>query len=615
MACVRWEPVLLQNSVPRTLPAITILRRLFFASLLLFFFTLQGQSQYQLRVVPVDKDSASFASIMKVPKSFRNAQACSVFVAKIQTTLFEKGYAGASIDQVTFDSTFATVHVYTGEQQRWIELKMDSIDPSILSAVGWQQRNKQYRLSDINSVKEKIIDHLENSGYPFAQVTVDSIELTNEGLKGRMLLSRGPRYKIDSIRNQGTANLSNNYLQHYLGIRNNSIYKKDRLVAISKRITELPFVQEQQQWDMTYLGTGSILNLYLAPKKSSQVNVLVGFLPSNDQLVNNKLLVTGEALVNLKNALGNGESIGLNWQQIQVRSPRLNLSFQQPYLFNTSFGVNFGFDLFKKDSSFVNISLLAGIDYAASANQTATVFVQNLRTNLLTVDTFRVKSTRRLPQEADVSSINVGINYEFFNTDYRFNPRRGNEVSISTSAGTKTLRKNNVIVKLSDNADPSFDFGTLYDTFQLKSYQMRIRLKAVHYFPLSRASTFRTAFTGGWFQSPNIFRNELFQIGGYKLLRGFDEESIFASAYGVVSGEYRYLLGRNSFLFGFVDFGIVNNKGIENAVTNNYLGVGLGMAFETQAGIFNISYAAGKRDDSKFNLRQSKIHLGYVNYF
>jgi len=45
------------------------------------------------------------------------------------------------------------------------------------------------------------------------------------------------------------------------------------------------------------------------------------------------------------------------------------------------------------------------------------------------------------------------------------------------------------------------------------------------------------------------------------------------------------------------------------------LGVGLGIAFETKAGIFNMSYAVGKRDDSNFNLRQAKIHLGYVNFF
>ena len=33
--------------------------------------------------------------------------------------------------------------------------------------------------------------------------------------------------------------------------------------------------------------------------------------------------------------LGAGETIGLNWQQLQVKSPRLNIIYQHPYLFNT----------------------------------------------------------------------------------------------------------------------------------------------------------------------------------------------------------------------------------------------------------------------------------------
>src|SRR5207253_9449628 len=107
----------------------------------------------------------------------------------------------------------------------------------------------------------------------------------------------------------------------------------------------------------------------------------------------------------------------------------------------------------------------------------------------------------------------------------------------------------------------------------------------------------------------------LFQLGGYKLLRGFDEESIFASQYAVATLEYRYLLGRNSFLFCFTDAGWAKNTSQSSKYSNSYLGTGLGMAFETKAGIFNISYAVGKRDDTNFNMRQSKIHLGYVNYF
>jgi hemolysin activation/secretion protein len=342
---------------------------------------------------------------------------------------------------------------------------------------------------------------------------------------------------------------------------------------------------------------------------------LVGFLPASDATVNNKLLVTGEATINLKNSLGSGETIGLNWQQVQVKSPRLNILFNQPYLFNSPFGVNFAFDLFKKDSSYLNISVLLGVQYSLSSNQTGAVYFQNLSTNLLAVDTISIKSSHVLPSEADVRSVNIGLSYEWFNTDYRYNPRRGNEFSVNVSAGTKKINKNASILKLSDPDDPGFDFNNLYDTVTLNAYQFRIKVAAAHYFRLTRASTLKTAIDGAWFESPSIYRNELYQIGGHRLLRGFDEESIFAAQYAVGTVEYRYLLGQNSFLFAFGDYGWARNKVAAIKASHTYLGLGLGMAFETKAGIFNISYAAGQRNDSKFNLRQSKIHLGYVNYF
>ena len=113
-------------------------------------------------------------------------------------------------------------------------------------------------------------------------------------------------------------------------------FQKNKLDNISKKISELPYLEETTHWNMTMLGTGSIINLYLQPKKSSRVNVLIGLLPSNQQTGDNKLLVTGDADINLRNALGNAELIGINWQQIQVKSPRLNLAFEQPYLFRVT---------------------------------------------------------------------------------------------------------------------------------------------------------------------------------------------------------------------------------------------------------------------------------------
>ena len=572
------------------------------------------KAQYTVHIQPVDRDSLFIRDTLKLQTRFQNIQNCMSYIKKLPLLLQKKGYPSSSVDSVSYDSTSAYCVLYIGDQLRHSVLKTDSIDQSVLERAGLNKKNSPGIL-ELNQVQEKILNHMENTGYPFASVTVDSIRFSSDSMYAVLKLDKGPLYKIDSIRNYGTGSISSNFLQQYLGIKNGSIYRKEKMQQISERIRELPYLQEKQPWNMSLLGTGSILNMYLDTKKSSEVNVLLGLLPANEQLANNKMLVTGEANINLKNSLGGGETIGVNWQQIQVKSPRLNILFQQPYLFGTPFGMNFGFDLLKKDSSYVNISILLGAAYAVSSRQTGSVFIQRLTTNLLTVDTFSIKNSKKLPPEADVSSVNLGITYEWLTTDYRFNPRKGNEFSATASAGTKNIRKNNVIVKLSDQSDPSFDFNKLYDTFQLKSYQFRLKVKAAHYFPVGRGATLKTAFNGGWFQSPDIFRNELFQIGGYKLLRGFDEESIFSSAYGVGTAEYRYLLGQNSFLSAFIDYGVSANSAQITKVNNNFLGAGVGMAFETKAGIFNITYAAGKRDDQKFNLRQSKIHLGYVNYF
>lgn len=576
------------------------------------------KAQYQVRILPVDKDSA-FISQLKLQSGFKNNTLAAEYINSLPELMQSRGFIAASVDSVHYDSTFALVSLYVGESFKWAHLNTEQVNKLWLDAIGWNNRqysDKPFNWQQYILLRQKLLDHLENNGYPFAKIFLDSLQMQNEGtIAASLKVDAGPLYKIDSLRLHGTSRISNEFMQRYLDLPNGSIYKREKLLNISKKISELPYVQEQQPWDLTMLGTGSIVNLYLKQKKSSEINVLVGFLPSNQQLASNKLLVTGEANINLRNALGNGEAIGINWQQLQVKSPRLHLAYQQPYIFKSAFGVNTSFDLFKKDSSFVNINMLLGVQYYVSTTKSASIFLQNQRTNLLTIDTLLVQNSKRLPNEADVSSVNLGVSYEVNNTNYRFNPVRGNEFFVSGSTGIRKLRKSEAIVKLKDPANPTFNYGSLYDSLEGNAYQFKVRLLAARYFPITRASTFKAGLQGGWFQSPTIFRNELFQIGGYKLLRGFDEESIFASQFVAGTGEYRYLVNQNSFFFAFIDAGWTNNTQPSVRKKNTFIGAGLGLAFETKAGIFNISYAAGKRNDAKFDLRQSKIHLGYVNFF
>jgi outer membrane protein assembly factor BamA len=597
------------------MPKLTLYRGTAFLGFLVLSLVYQtGAGQYKLKIQPVDRMLSSVQEI-PVESSFRNKAACDHYINNLPVLLQSKGFPTASIDSLEEDSLSTILHVYFGKRLRLGELSTSEEVRHLLELSGWRGtgwNNQPLTIDKLQQVQSNLLNYLENNGYPFAKLELDSVRFADDRFYASLKLDKGPLYHIDSIRVYGDVNISRTFLQRYLEISNGSIYRKDKLQDISKKILELPYLQENQGWNLTMLGTGSILNLYLQPKKSSQVNVLVGLLPANQQTINNKILVTGEANIQLRNALGNGEAIGVNWQQIQVKSPRLDLSFQQPYLFGSNFGISSSFNLFKKDSSFINLSLVLGMQYVLSSRKTGRVFVQHLKTNLLTIDTATIKATRRLPASIDVSSVNLGIDYEYNNTDFRFNPKSGNELQFTITAGTRNIKKSNAVMEMSHQG---FNYSALYDTIKLKTYQFRSRLSAAHYFPVGRQSTLKAAVNGGWFQSPSVFRNELFQIGGYKLLRGFDEESIFASTYAVATLEYRYLIGLNSYLFSFMDAGWTGNESTQQRINNQFLGGGAGLAFETKAGIFNISYAAGKRDDQKFNLRQSKIHLGYINFF
>lgn len=575
-----------------------------------------AQTNYQLKY--------RFADTLLKPETvglqttFTTKELCGQYIFQIPQVLQRRGFITASVDSVKMDSAAAQVVIFLGQLYKWNRLITSGVSPELLSAAGFRDKNFNNRYLDytvVQQLQERILTRLENTGYPFATVSLDSVQLEAEGLTAILKVNSGPQYKIDSIRVFGNVTISNRFLQRYLEITNGSVYHKQKLMNISYRLLQLPYLEEEQKWNMNLLGSGSILNLYLKNKRNSQINGIVGFLPTTDATGKSKVNISGDFNLNLKNGFGLGESLLILFQQIQYKSPRLQLSYQQPFLFGSPFGAEFSFDGFKKDTSFLNINLQIGVQYAFGGNRSGKIFFQQFITTIDFIDTTTIRNTRKLPAQIDQTTTNVGVDYEWFNTDYRFNPRKGFDIRATASAGIRKLRPNPSIVSLKSPTDPSFDFQSLYDSAGVRSYTFRLKLNAAHFIRTGKQTTLKTALNAGLVQSPLLFRNELFQLGGFRMLRGFDEESIFASSYLVATAEYRLLTGLNSYLYAFTDGGWVRNNSQLANTSSRFLGLGLGMAFETKAGIFNLSFALGKRDQEAFNFRQTKIHFGYLNFF
>ncbi|MCY7291319.1 MAG: hypothetical protein LH615_03970 [Ferruginibacter sp.] len=538
------------------------------------------------------------------------------YINTIPKLFSAKGYPVASVDSIWEVDNNVHIILYAGKKYNLVQLRTNGIDKTLLDRIGYTSKNfteKPLNITEIDILKEKLLSYYENQGFPFASVYLDSVSINDDKISASLLVDKGLVYRIDSINNYGKLKLNPKFLQRYLNITNGSIYNREKLKDVDKRMLELPYAQTVQSSSLNMLGSGSILNLYVDSKKSSEASAIIGFLPDANNT--GKLQVTGDVNLDFKNVFGAGEGLLIKYQALQPKSPRLNLGYDKPYIFRSPFGLGFLFEIFKKDSNFILVNGQLGLQLNLSNNQSGKILVQWQNTNLLegAIDTNIIKFEKKLPTNVDVKSVNAGITYEFRNTNYKYNPLTGNDISVTALAGVKTIQKNNDILALKT---AGFNYESLYDSVKLNSYQLRIKVAAAHFFKLSKTGTLKTAVNTGIYSSPTIFRNEVFQIGGYRLLRGFDEESIYATRYAVFTAEYRSLLTLNSYVYTFLDQGITGAK-YQTIKTNNlFTSIGLGIVYERKAGILNLSLALGKRNDVPFNIRQaSKIHFGYINYF
>ncbi len=571
-------------------------------------------SVYILKHSFIDKDTSFSPRGIKWESRFFTKSKMEAYINMLPGNFQMQGYPLASVDSILFLDSTVTLYIFAGPEYKVVSLTPSGIDEKALAASGFREKNfqnKPFSIPQIAVMQHKLLKYYEDNGHPFASVYLDSISVSNGNMYALLKADPSLEYHIDSLRVFGKARLKPHFLKRYLELPDRSLYNGQKLKQVDKKISSLSFVKASQPSEITMLGSGALLDIYLEPRKNSQASVLIGFLP--DAARSGKLLLSGDVLLDLKNSFGNGENILFKWQQLQRNSPRLNLGFALPYIFRSRFGIDFLFDLYKKDSSYLQVNGQLGLVYSTSASQSGKLIMQWQSTAILEggIDTNAVRINKELPDIMDVSAVNAGLQYEFSRTDYKFNPRTGWEGDFVATVGIKKIRRSADIVAMKD---PFFNYASLYDSIEEKGYQLRARAQIARFFPFAKQATFKWGINAGAYFSKDVFRNDLFQIGGFRTLRGFDEEGIFTDRYLINTAELRLLIGSNSYLFMFADAAWAKNSVTNNS--NRFFGAGLGLVFETRLGLLNLSYAAGKRDDVVFNLREgSKLHFGYTNYF
>lgn len=436
---------------------------------------------------------------------------------------------------------------------------------------------------NLNNLVEYYLTYLEDNGYPFASLNFEDYYIENDTLKGNIAITPGPQIVLDSVVIKGFDRFSKNVIRYDLGYKKGMLYSESFLRKLQEKTQQIEYLNMVTPPAVAFTEKENILFLYFEEVKSNQIDGVIGLNTKENGDVN----FNGDVQLRLLHVFKKGEEFNLRWRRPDESVQALNFDMEIPYLFKTPFWMEANLSIFRQDSSFVNTDIQGLLKYLLESGSFVSGGINYKSSNVL---------------QALTSSQSTG-DYGSFNT-------------VFYKLGLELNKTNRALIPTKGFKVKAYGLTGKRKTSDTQQNQYSWQVFGNYYWPIfSTKHILKTGIQTQALFGENLFINELYRIGGLKTLRGFNEQSIYASSYGIGTLEYRYMIGKYDYLTLFGDFAYAENRTGNSFSSNWFTGLGAGINFETRGGIFSLFYAIGKDDQNPFDVRTSKIHFGYVNRF
>lgn len=554
------------------------------------FIAVLGWSQKSYRLNFTNED---YKILKKNPTTiFKDSSSALTYAKEFKSFGIKKGFLLASVDSMYFKTKELSIHFYLGPKFKSAKLSMDETDLQFYRKFNIVNEklinNLDFNPNEIANLLQKMQQTLENNGFPFAAVSLNKIEIDSLNLKAHIQIIKGKNVRWTKINLKGENLSTSKLIGSYIHIKTGDLYNQSDIQLISARLKQISFLEEIKPAEILFTKEGAELFLYLKSKPVSLANGVIGLQPNQNT---NKVSITGDIRLKLVNVLKRAEMIDLNWKSLQAQTQSLKAQLNVPNLFKSPFGIDGQFQLYKRDSSFLELKSTAGIQYALNNGSYLKAFYRNNSSSVLRGG----KNNPAFSKLGNVQTNAYGLALFKQNIDYLPNPSRGISILLDASVGLRKSKSN--------------------DTAQLiKNTTYRGEIQLNWFIPLAKRHILRLANQTEFYIAPTFYQNEAFRFGGQISQRGFNEEELRATTRAIFTAEYRFLVDRNSFAFLFFD-----QSWYENRTTDYYndhpFGFGTGFSFGTKIGTFSISYALGKQFGNPILIRDGKVHFGYIAYF
>ena len=433
----------------------------------------------------------------------------------------------------------------------------------------------------INNDADAFLKWCDQHGYITSELHLD-YEMITDTLYMSWYLQLRHQYMLDSIICISKHTFRKSFLKGCLKLNTAVPLNYYDVSKISSQLSGTDFILESKPSQLYLTSRQAKLYIYPELKPTSQFEGLLGI---QNQTLTQSPVITGDLNLLLKHQLWHhGELVDLKWRRLQFQTQDFQLRFQFPFWMGTSIGSRIEFQIYRRDTAFIDIKQKWGMQYQPTATRSYDVFYTKHQTTPL--GTFSSDTIGQFVREA------FGIS-----TFWKFN--------------SKPFPYSNGI-----SCDFTFQTGNRYSNAFKNTPQLLTEFKFCYIIPLTQHHAIMYQLNGSALISNRAYyANELFRIGGFKTLRGFDEESLWCSSYAVNTLEYRWMLSSASFLYTFYDQAAYQRQLLTSYLQDVPYSVGLGMQFKLNAGSINLCYAVGSQFNAPLAFSIAKIHVGYKTVF
>ena len=518
------------------------------------------------------------------------------------------------VNVISADQVRIRIHIDEGAQARTGEITIDGVQLFSVRDLRRELRlgkGASFSHTALEQGIERILALYSEHGYPKVEIRPIDFHLSPEDgtIDFHLQIREGDLIRIGEVKLSGLKKTKADVVRRELPIQAGEVFNQRRIDQSFHRLVNIGYFYEVSP---TVLEPGNasdeiIFNAHLTEARTGRFSGVIGYAPPTSQFENAPQL-TGVIEASETNLLGTGRRANFFWKSGLLST--LQIGYEEPWPFGKPFKIGVEFSRLKQRNQFTDAeskeqstSIIVGTRFRSLFEGSLALSYKQIELPTLAAPFTPSNPTDPFSQlgasvqsqgephnttdEEDLVFGENGVKYGVTlslardSRDYFLNPTHGRRdyIAFEFSRGDFKLRK-------------------LWLDFQ-------------QYFPTWRKQVIAIGLHGAAAWGAKIPPTELFYLGGANTLRGYDEDWFSGPRRIHANIEYRFITGRTSQIFAFVDLGSVTDIEQPRKLDPLRVGYGFGMRLESKGGALRMDYGLAEGSSAL----QGKIHVNLGTTF